>query len=45
VPQLVELNQITAQAALSGLKLKYAVAEKVPTADTTSWKARCSART
>ncbi len=35
VPQLVELNQITAQAALSGLKLKYAVAEKVPTADTT----------
>jgi beta-lactam-binding protein with PASTA domain len=35
VPQLVDLNQITAQAALSGLKLKYAVAEKVPTADTT----------
>lgn len=32
---MVELNQITAQAALSGLKLKYAVAEKVPTADTT----------
>ena len=35
MPQLVDLNQITAQAALSGLKLKYAVAEKVPTADTT----------
>ncbi|MBK6441265.1 MAG: Stk1 family PASTA domain-containing Ser/Thr kinase [Actinomycetales bacterium] len=35
VPALVDLNQITAQAALSGLKLKYAVAEKVPTADTT----------
>lgn len=35
VPQLVDLNQVVAQSTLAGLKLKYAVAEKVPTADTT----------
>ncbi len=35
VPSLVDQNQVTAQATLAGLKLLYAVAERVPTADTT----------
>jgi serine/threonine-protein kinase len=35
VPSLVDQNQVTAQATLTGLKLVYLVAERVPTADTT----------
>ncbi len=35
VPNLVDDNQVTAQAKLAGLKLTYKIAEKVPTPDTT----------
>jgi len=35
VPALVDQNQVTAQATLSGLKLVFAIGERVPTPDTT----------
>jgi serine/threonine-protein kinase len=35
VPALVNQNQVTAQATLSGLKLVFAIGERVPTPDTT----------